>query len=320
MYYFGMARPVRLEAEGALYHVIVRGNERKAVFRDDVDREEYLGRLARYREEFGFQLFAYCLMTNHVHLAIRRGPAALSRIMHVLQSSYTQRFNRRHNRVGHLFQGRYKAFLVQKERYMLALVRYIHENPLRAGIVTRAQDYAWSSDRYYRSGSGPGYLDLDEVLRMLGRSRSDAVARYKRLMRDESAPRYEDLEAQGGVVRGDDEFADRLLTENDRPVESRRFWSAEKLARAVAKEHGFSLADLKNPSRARATSRARILTAYLGRRDARIPVARLARLFGRDESTLLRGVLLFERELRRDRKMSSETEALGERLRLGNNT
>jgi REP element-mobilizing transposase RayT len=125
-----MARPLRIEFPGALYHVIVRGNERKAVFRDDSDRECYLRRLAHYREKLDFRLLAYCLMNNHIHLAIESGEKPLSRIMAGLQSSYTQYFNRRHRRAGHLFQGRYKAFLVEKDPYALALLRYLHENPV----------------------------------------------------------------------------------------------------------------------------------------------------------------------------------------------
>jgi len=127
-----MARPVRVEFPGALYHVIVRGNERKAVFRDDRDRKDYLRRLAHYGRKLEFRVLAYCLMDNHVHLAIETGKTPLSRIMACLQSSYTQYFNRRHRRVGHLFQGRYKAWLVEKDFYALALLRYIHENPVKA--------------------------------------------------------------------------------------------------------------------------------------------------------------------------------------------
>jgi REP element-mobilizing transposase RayT len=103
-----MARPLRLEAEGAVYHVIARGNERKAVFRDDRDRQEYLDRLIRCHERFGLRVLAYCLMGNHLHLAVERGPVTLSCVMLALQSAYTQWFNRRHGRVGHLFQGRYR--------------------------------------------------------------------------------------------------------------------------------------------------------------------------------------------------------------------
>src|SRR5215472_13522323 len=99
-----MARPLRLEVLGGLYHVIARGNERRSIFRDDADRRRYLALIARYREKFGFQFLAYVLMNNHVHLAIETGEAPLSKVMAGLQSSYTQYFNRRHDRVGHLFQ------------------------------------------------------------------------------------------------------------------------------------------------------------------------------------------------------------------------
>jgi REP element-mobilizing transposase RayT len=109
-----MGRPLRIELEDGLYHVIVRGNDRRSVFRDDADRQRYLGRLAFYAEKYSFRAVAYCLMDNHVHLAIERGDVPLAKIMAGLQSSYTQYFNRRHGRSGHLFQGRYKAFLVEK--------------------------------------------------------------------------------------------------------------------------------------------------------------------------------------------------------------
>jgi putative transposase len=121
-----VARALRLEFSGALYHVTARGNERRALYRDDADRRDYLDLLARCRQKFRFQLLAYCLMTNHVHLAIRTGEDPLSRIMARLHSIYAERFNRRHERVGHLFQGRYKASLVRDERYLHALLRYVH--------------------------------------------------------------------------------------------------------------------------------------------------------------------------------------------------
>ena len=125
-----MPRPPRLDLPGAVYHVTARGNERRPIFRDDRDREEYLARIAYYRNKFRFRLLSYCPMTNRVHLAIRTSDAPLSRIMAGLHSSYIQRFNRRHHRVGHLFQGRYKSFLVQEGRYLIALIRYIHRNPV----------------------------------------------------------------------------------------------------------------------------------------------------------------------------------------------
>jgi REP element-mobilizing transposase RayT len=193
-----MPRPPRLEFSSALYHVTARGNERRAIFRDDRDREKYLARIAFYRERFHFQLLAYCLMTNHVHLAIRTGPSPLSRIMAGLHSSYAEWFNRRHDRSGHLFQGRYKAFVVQEERYLHSLVRYIHRNPVRARIAERACDYPWSSDRFLRRGRGPDWLDVDGLLSLLDDSRRVAVGRYVELVDGpEAAPPYEDLPAAG---------------------------------------------------------------------------------------------------------------------------
>jgi hypothetical protein len=120
-------------------------------------------------------------MTNHVHLAIEEGDVRLSKIMQVLQSSYTQWFNRRWDRVGHLFQGRFKSFIVDGERYLLGLVRYIHENPVRAGMVERPEAYSWSSDRFFRAGRGPAWLDLDHILSMLAGTRAAAIARYRAL-------------------------------------------------------------------------------------------------------------------------------------------
>ena len=113
-------------------------------------------------------------MTNHV-LAIRTGEEPLSRIMTGLQSSFAQRFNRRHSRVGHFFQGRYKAFLVQEQRYFAALIRYIHMNPVKAGIVDEPQDFPWSSDRFFRGAASAGFDDRDAALALLGPTRRAAV-------------------------------------------------------------------------------------------------------------------------------------------------
>ena len=126
-----MARPLRIEYSGAYYHVTSRGNERKAIFRDDRDRERLLELLARAVKDFHLRLHGYVLMTNHYHLLVETPRGGLSRALRYLNGVYTQAFNRRHRRVGHLFQGRYKAILVDKDAYLLELSRYIHLNPWR---------------------------------------------------------------------------------------------------------------------------------------------------------------------------------------------
>jgi len=295
-----MARPPRLEFPGAVYHVVVRGNERRAIFRDDEDRERYLGRLAHYRKRFGFRLLAFCLMSNHVHLAIRTGRFPLSRIMAGLQSSYTQWFNRRHGRVGHLFQGRYKAFLVQEDPYLLGLVRYIHENPVRARLAGKASDYDWSSDRYYRRGRGPSWLDTDEVLAMLGGRRPAAVKAYVEFMARGQGPSYEDLQSIGQVVKGEEEFAFRRFEEAGEVEPRLRGLSEGRVAAAVAAALNLRVEELRGPGRSRNLSQARAMSGYLGKRLGGISWSRMARYFHRDGSTLTRDVGWFEQRLESD--------------------
>jgi REP-associated tyrosine transposase len=305
-----MARPIRIQFPGAFYHVIVRGNEQKAVFRSDKDRFDYLDRLAHYSSKFGFRLLAYCLMDNHVHLAIETGEAPLSKIMAGLQSSYTQAFNRRHRRVGHLFQGRYKAFLIEKDRYALALLRYIHENPVKAGIVTKAEEYRWSSDHHYRRGKGSESLDVDRLLSMLGRGRSDAIRGYRKLMREVLEAPYEKAESWGQAVKGEEAFADRMLRQAGEPRIIRRRLTVERIARRVAERLGIALADMSSLSRHRAGSQARALTAWVGREVAGLSIARTAKHFGRDTSTMARNVIRLEERMRQEKGIRKIAEEL----------
>ena len=131
-----MARPLRIEFEGALYHVTSRGNARQHIFLHDSDRKKFFDVLADVVERFQWICHAYCLMDNHYHLVIETPEANLSRGMRQLNGVYTQVFHRRHGRVGHLFQGRYKAILVEKESYLLELAKYVVLNPVRAGLVS----------------------------------------------------------------------------------------------------------------------------------------------------------------------------------------
>lgn len=307
-----MARPPRLQAPGTLHHLIARGNERREVFRDQADREDYLERIARYRERFGFRLFAYCLMPNHVHLALEQGPAPLSAFMHALQSSYTQRFNRRYERVGHLFQGRYKSFLVECDRYFLALIRYIHENPVKAGIVATARDFRWSSDRFFRTGTGPPWLDLDGALSYLGSTRVEAIQRYRELMNGAvaEASAYGSLVAYEGSVKGDEDFAIGVLSQFSFPKRRSRAWTAESVACAIAACDGLTLGQLTGPSRRRDVSWSRLLAAYLGRERFGIPVAEAARLFRRDESTFAHGVRRLEKRIHREPALRDRLERI----------
>ena len=145
-----MARPLRLEFAGAIYHLTARGNRREDIFEDNVDREVFLSVLEKVCDTYNWVCHAYCLMSNHYHLLIETPDGNLSKGMRQLNGVYTQAHNRKHGRSGHVFQGRYKAIVVEKEAYLLELCRYIVLNPVRAGMVRSAKDWPWSSYRAKR--------------------------------------------------------------------------------------------------------------------------------------------------------------------------
>jgi putative transposase len=310
-----LPRPLRVELTGGVYHVVARGNERKAIFRDREDRSAYLARLAECSMRFQFRVLAYCLMSNHVHIALERGPIALSRIMLALQSFYVQRFNRRHRRVGHLFQGRYKSLLVQDERYLLALVRYIHMNPVAAGVVSRPDAFGWSSDLHYRAGVGPAWLDVGRLLDSFSRRRREAVAVYRRLMAERDSQTYEDVPDFLRAIKGEQKFANWAL---HAAGDSRRVSSGstpEQIAHAIAAAENLSVERLRAPGKGFRESRARLIAAYLGKRDYGQSTAAMARCLAREESTFNRGVRRLEETMAKDPAVRARVEELAASLR-----
>jgi REP-associated tyrosine transposase len=305
-----MSRPLRVEFPGAVYHVMARGNERRAVFRDRADRLDYLVRLGSYASGLSFRVYAYCLMTNHVHLAIETGRVALSRIMLALHGSYTQSFNRRHRRVGHLFQGRYKALLVDRDEHLLTLVRYIHLNPVQAHIVPRPQDFEWSSDRAYRGSEAPAWLTTSVALASFAPSRRAALKAYEAFMGDESKTRYEDIETYAQLVKGDEQFAIRVAAAH-KPEIIRRALTPEQVVRAVIQARGNEDGSLHSFS-----SRIRGITGYVGREVAQIPLVRFAELFRRHDGTIVRDVRRVEDQLRTDEGLRKEVDSVLEAISL----
>jgi len=206
-----MARPLRIEYDGALYHVTSRGNERKSIFKDDGDRQLFLRILAQVTERFHWICHAYCLMNNHYHLVIETPDGNLSKGMRQLNGVYTQAYNRRHHRVGHLFQGRFKAILVQKESHYLEVCRYVVLNAVRAKTVKHPREWPWSS---YRAtcGVGPvvGCLTVVELLSHFGTRRGPAQEKYRQYVGEGIAGTtiWENLEAQS--LLGMEGFADAL--------------------------------------------------------------------------------------------------------------
>jgi putative transposase len=178
-----MVRPLRLEYAGALHHVTARGDRREDIYADNEDRSAFLKLFGEVAERFNWSAHSYCLMTNHYHLVIETPDANLAAGMRQLNGVYTQRFNKRHRRVGHVFQGRYHAALVQKETYLLELARYVVLNPVRGHMVTRPQDWPWSSHRAMLGVEAvPSWLQTDWLLAQFGAARTSALSRYERFV------------------------------------------------------------------------------------------------------------------------------------------
>jgi REP element-mobilizing transposase RayT len=232
-----MARPLRIELPGAVYHVTSRGNARLPIFENNGDKKLFLFLLNQVVDHYHWLCHGYCLMDNHYHLLIETVEANLSIGMRQLNGTYTQSFNRFHNRVGHLFQGRFKSIIVERDTYLLELCRYIVLNPVRALMVSSPGKYSWSS---YKATAGliksPTFLTIEWILKHFGSSKQEAQKQYRSFVGagiDQPSP-WESLKAQ--CLLGGEQFIGSLkqsLTKSQKLSEipkKQRFFSRPNLS------------------------------------------------------------------------------------------
>jgi REP element-mobilizing transposase RayT len=227
-----MSRPLRIEFPDAVYHVTSRGDRREPIYRDDADRQAQLDLLAQAMDRFDAQVLAYCQMGNHHHFVIHTRAANLSRLMRHVNGVYTQAFNRRHGLVGHLFQGRFKAILVDRDAHLLALCRYVERNPVAAGLVQHPADWRWSSCRAHLGiDPTPDWLDSDGLHGYLlgravasARDRRSACRRYAELVADGQATdgSFWAARLRRQVYLGDDAFVERMQAKAGPGISSHR--------------------------------------------------------------------------------------------------
>ncbi len=256
-----MARKPRIEIEGGLYHLIVRGNHKEDIFLEERDYRKFLELLQKYYKKFDFALYAYVLMRNHFHLLVEKGYTSISSIMQGLNQSYTQYFNKKYHKTGHLFQGRYKSILCDKNSYFLHLVRYIHLNPVRAEIVSSPDEYRWSSHHIYMGRIKSEIINRMFVLGLFSEDLEKATKQYEKFIIDGMGVVDKDFEK--GTYIGDKESIENVKKElHSIPVIQ---LSLDTITDFVCKSTGIEKEKLFLISRNRISARARGMVGYLAR-------------------------------------------------------
>jgi len=283
-----MARKQRIHYPGALYHVILRGNAQQDIFFGDGDRYRFYLLLQTIVEKFGCRIHAFCLMTNHAHLAIQVGETPLSRIMQNLSLRYTTWINRRMNRCGHLFQGRYKAVLVDADSYLLELVAYIHLNPVRAAMVTDPEEYPWSSHTAYLGTEIVPWLATEQVLSMFGTRCGQAVRLFSQFVGERTWDGRNNEFHQGGTIDsrllGIESFVDEALEKAQLRREQKP--TVREVLETIKTVCNIDNETLCSRQRGRAITEARTLAAWAVAEFSAGTISEVGRIFGRDISTL----------------------------------
>ena len=311
-----MARKPRVHFPTALYHVIARGNQRQAIFLDEKDFRTYLSFLAEYKTKYSFHLYAYALIKNHLHLLMAVEETPLSKIMQILQFRYTRYFNKRYRKVGHLFQGRYKAILCDKDAYLLELVRYIHLNPVRSGVVGDPDKYLWTGHLSYM-GKGKGdLLDKELVMSQFGKGRNQARRRYRQFVLDGlplgHQKKYYEVKDQRYL--GDDEFIDqieRIKTSADPALFE---IPLEDIAMEVVNHMAIRRDRMYSLTRDRLGAHGRAIVGYLARKLTGSLVKDIARHFQREPMTISEAVLKMESLVEKDMELARSIEDMRNNL------
>jgi len=296
-----MAREPRLYIPGALYHVMLRGNDGQRIFNDDEDRSYFQGLVAEGVGRYGHRIHAYCLMDNHVHFLIQMGQTPLSKVMQNISFRYTRWMNRRHHRIGHLFQGRFRAILCDADAYLLELVRYIHLNPVRAGLADTPEGHPWSGHRAYLGIESVPWLTSDWCLSRFSANVGVARRRYASFVLEgiEQGRRDDLYKARAsGRILGEDHFIERVL--NEAEERTGKGMTLDDIVAAVCSVFDMHKDELLAPGRKRMPSRIRGVIGLLVQETGDASLTAVAEQFSRDLSSISRNVATVRGLIRED--------------------
>lgn len=281
-----MARKPRIHYPGAVFHVILRGNAGDPIFFDDRDRYRLYLILQHAVEKFGCRIHAFCLMTNHIHLVMQTGEMPLSRIMQNISLRYTKWINYSQQRTGHLFQGRYKALLIDADSYLIELVRYVHLNPVRAGMTKVVDDYPWTGHRAYLGKESLPWLTTEWVLSTLSPDIEKTRKAYWALVNDGTGEGRRNEFHSGtceGRLLGDDTFIDAAL---DKAGQQRCRTTVSDVLRAVCRMYGTTIEELKVPGKTRPFTEARAMASLIVQESPHLSLTELGKALDRDIAPL----------------------------------
>jgi REP element-mobilizing transposase RayT len=314
-----MTRPLRIEYPGAYYHITSRGNERKDIFKSARDREKFLSYLESSVLRYGAVIHVYCLMTNHYHLLLETPMGNLSQIMRHINGAYTTYFNTKRQRSGHLFQGRYKAIVVDADEYAGELSRYIHLNPVRAGLVERPERYQWSSYQYYIGRRRePEWLRVDFILEFFGKKLSTAQKRYREFVNAFLNKEYENplKETVASTILGGIDFVGEI---KDKYLNSKK---VDRNLPALAELTTWpTVQEISNEAKAvwgEDTALSKKATLYLCHRYSGRTLKEIGNYFGIGESSVSQASRRFKLTLDNDRKLRRKIQHISKRLKLSN--
>ena len=309
-----MARKPRIHYPGAVYHVILRGNAGDPVFFDDKDRYRFYLILQYAVEKFGCRVHGFCLMTNHIHLVVQTADMPLSRIMQNISLRYTKWINYIQNRTGHVFQGRYKAILIDADAYLLELVRYVHLNPVRAGAAPSVDAWPWSGHLAYTGGETIPWLCTEWVLGMFGTDTAKARSAYVAFVND-GVSEGRRVEFHSGTcdgrLLGDDSFVDAAL---GKASEKRLRTTVDDVLDAVSKKFDCSVQDLRAPGKERPFTEARAAASLLVQERSHLSLTELGKALNRDISPLGRVGRRLLKETTRDDRLRELVDKIREEL------
>ena len=299
--------------------MIARGNKGQKVFRQDQDYRLYLKFLEEYKERYNFLLYGYVLMPTHLHFLIEVGQVPLSKVMQGLQFRYTRNYNLRYQSWGHLFQGRYKAILCEKDSYLLELSAYIHLNPVRANLVKDPSEYPWSSYREYLKGGSVGLVDGSFVLSQFSKVKGRAIRDYVRFVMGQVAVGHRDDLYRGRDQRflGPDSFVERVRRERRDGLSSNYNISVQELVVHVSSAFGMPMQIVCSMTRNREGAWGRAIVGYMGKKLCGYSIRSLAEYFHRDPVAMSRGMGKVEGRVGADKDFEVKLRELEGAITLG---